>query len=580
MKLIHYITTWLLIVCVHEANAQSCYVTRAGNTFQIGNSSYRFIGVNLGATHLYNYPDNHTGFTTNNAIQHQIVAANNMGAKVIRVFSCEKELSHVQNGDRLQNLINIMNNVNPEMRIIVVLTNSYNNGGHFPAGDEVYHNSGSYNIYNDTWYDGAYNNYYKPWVQYITYRFRNEKKIFAWEIGNEMQASNGTRMLNFAYDIGYAIKAQGANQMISTGFTGIGHAFNLASAVTNLDIQKLYNGPWGSYTNSPFDFGSVHVYNNEQVGSTPNSCNKNNPQNHQIDIDWFVANSFPYIVGEAGFSGAGGNNGYFSGCTWNGTNIPSTQSNRKPATEATCNKFFDTYSCDGFMTWGFKAPNGPDVNGHGDNDVGMDASPHTDYNDLFNYFSSKASTLPGGGSCSSLPFCNDYNYMYNMTLPAGERHYYAAQKIKLTLVTIPSNAITHLHAPQISLENCTIGGNGRQLATYNDPCVYGQPWPQAKFPNEDGIEENINKIEISNFTLYPNPLNDKLYVKYNMMEPIKEAKILFYNQLGQLVKEQFIETINKEKIESIALHNVHSGIVLVLIVKDSKILYKEKMYKN
>src|SRR5512142_2071586 len=58
-------------------------------------------------------------------------------------------------------------------------------------------------------------------------------------------------MLDFAYDVGFAIKNAGAKQMVTTGFIDVKHA--IGGGVTDSILGQFYVSPYKSWTTSPFD---------------------------------------------------------------------------------------------------------------------------------------------------------------------------------------------------------------------------------------------------------------------------------------------------------------------------------------
>lgn len=371
------------------ASTDPCFVTRSGNTFSYKGGEYRFIGVNMRGIH----------YKANNVIDEQLRSAAQMGVKVVRIFLPDKNLSREAIGDKLQNFLNRISAVAPAIKVILSLTNYYGDNDFRPAGDDGYYCNGTLCA---SWFTGGYKVNYLPYAGYMATRFKTDNRIFAWEIGNELKAGNAADMLNFAYDAGWYLRGAGVAQMISTGFIGVNHACN--GGVNSDLIRQMYIDR-GSNNPSPFSFGSIHAYNNEQADPGASSCVRN-PQWQFHDINWFVANGYPYIVGEAGFDGALTTSTtcphlYNYDCNWEGLSIPNASGNRKAALMATVDKFFNDKSCDGFMQWGFVAGGN---NGEGDKCSGMDTYSHSDWNDLWQVYSSKASSLPSGGtSCSAAP---------------------------------------------------------------------------------------------------------------------------------------------------------------------------------
>lgn len=116
-------------------------------------------------------------------------------------------------------------------RLTVVLTNFYygdhwghdGRGGHTAVpGDEGYYTDtccGGIRLLNHSWISGGFRNNYKPFVQTIVQRFRDDHRIFAWEIGNEIGAPNGNveAAISFYREMAGFIKWLDPNHMVTTG---------------------------------------------------------------------------------------------------------------------------------------------------------------------------------------------------------------------------------------------------------------------------------------------------------------------------------------------------------------------------
>jgi hypothetical protein len=380
----------LTVALAGEARAQPCFVTRNGGDFSFRGAPYKFIGVNLRGL----------AFHTDSEIDTQLASARDMGVRVVRIFIAKNNLNTTQVGDRLGNFLNRVSIVAPNMKVLVSLTDFYGatyyaDGSRLSVqGDDGYFVTlNGFNRLSPAWFKTGYTTNYRPFVTSLVTRFRSDDRIFAWELGNELSAENATDILNFAYTMGWTIRNTGAQQMVTTGFVGVWHAAN--GTISTTLLGQMYRGPWGSWSTSPFHFGSIHTYNNEQVPGNPFGY-----QRQDWDINWFMSNAFPYVVGEGGFTGATAScSGYptFTGSTWDGVTIPSAQSDRSGAVSATINRYFDVKGADGYMQWGFLA--GPD-NGEGDGCSGLDSFWHTDWTSLRNTYSTKAANLPGGGTAS------------------------------------------------------------------------------------------------------------------------------------------------------------------------------------
>jgi Cellulase (glycosyl hydrolase family 5) len=373
-------------------------VTRSGNAFSYKGGPFKFIGVNLrGIAH---HP---TG-----DIDAQLSAAWGMGAKVVRVFIADNQKNTTQVGDALQTLLARAALVSPDLKVIVSLTDFYGasiyilpNARMSVQNDDAFYSVGGH--LSSAWFTSGYATNYKPYVVALVTRFKTDDRIFAWELGNELSAepaggaSGRVDMLNFAYTMGWAIRNTGATQMVTTGFIDVNHAIN--GGVNSSALQQMYVGPWSNWASSPFHFGSIHAYNDQQWPGSSSAQDQ--------DIAWFISHGYPYVVGEGGFTGSlhGANTAQscgamglplFTGGTWDGVAIPNATSDRGPATSATINRFFGAKSAAGYMPWGFSA--GGNNIGEGDGCVGMDPALHDDWNSLWTVYNQTAAGLPAGGA--------------------------------------------------------------------------------------------------------------------------------------------------------------------------------------
>ena len=445
------------------------FVVRDGDSFSLRGEPYRFIGVNLrGIAYVYEDPA-----VRDAEITEQLRSAGKMGAKVARVFIAKNDRLNQQIVDALWNLINISQDADLlsdirgelgddgfEFRFLVSLTDFYNDSPFHPGGDgpAFDRTTPSGEVLNYDWFKqdpgGEWLNYkdhYKPLVGELVDEFSDEPAIFAWELGNELQAENAGDILAFAYDMASYIKDNGARQMVTNGLIGVNHAScgqatdgwvdgagdpvaqpddcgtRSGTPVNPRDIGTVISEMYGSWngTPSPIDFGSIHAYNNEQEPDPNKNPYWYNPQQTQLDIGWFLSNGFPYVVGEGGFDGAGsqGNTSCIQGpgfvgylpddpnpnddTFWGDVHIPGTleyrtrritQGNKvsyEGAIPATVDEFLDQRSADGYMQWGFMHLTGFNAgdNGQGDRCNGMDELFHSDWTDLYAYYLNRGRSL-------------------------------------------------------------------------------------------------------------------------------------------------------------------------------------------
>jgi hypothetical protein len=75
---------------------------------------------------------------------------------------------------------------------------------------------------------------------------------------------------------------------------------------------------------------------------------------------------------------------------------------------------------------------------------------------------------------------------------------------------------------------------------------------------------SVNEVRKQDFTLFPNPVNTILII--NSKEPYLGSKMFLYNNLGQIVFQQDINTIS----QNISLENLNSGIYFYTIQSENK----------
>jgi len=375
-------TLTLALALLGALPASAASIVQASSSgFTCGGSPYQFIGVNL-ATFTYNGGE----------LYNQLYEANRMNARVVRVFIAHNDKTPSQIQQQLQTIIDTARSINPEMKLIVSLTDFYHTG-YSPQGDDGYYEQrGCCTVLSNEWFRTGYTVNYKPMVGQLVSAFASAPEIFAWELGNELSAGSGDDMLAFAYDMGSYIKSLGAQQMVTTGFISSNHAANgvLGGRTLTQMIEAFYSS-WNG-TPSPFDFVSIHGYNNEWKASGVGNASYD-------DYNWARSRK-PYVVGEIGFSGsfdAGANChlSAFGGDFWDGIYLPDATASRTDAIRLAVDHFF-AVGADGVMNWGFMA--GTQDTGFGDRCFGIDQVFHNDWSGLFSYYQGKGAALPGCGS--------------------------------------------------------------------------------------------------------------------------------------------------------------------------------------
>lgn len=377
------------------------FVTVRRGNFECNRQPFRFVGANhREMVHLWPALFGFGGQTAEGASQvlyDQFTAAEEMGVTVMRVYLPREEKGradftslaeyHRFLGDHLEMLMSFATEQNPtavnnpglidyqsfrpgappapSMKFLVSLTDSIydpTKGGFTNAilKDDLaaYPATGGLQFLDFQWYRadrrGEFLNYednYKPLAEYIVNRFKDDPRIFAWELGNEIKAYNTTDMRDFVRDMAGTIKRLDRNHLITSGFISACHAANIDPMLpcTQRVARTLYQ---------PLDFGSVHMYNNEWNNPPCENCTGYLGQD--VDMGFYFNAEFPYIVGELGFSTPAGSDPGFPGGTWYFDEGPITfESNRtEPRTNNifwTLNALYEHKEADGVFPWAFFA---------------------------------------------------------------------------------------------------------------------------------------------------------------------------------------------------------------------------------
>jgi hypothetical protein len=352
------------------------FVTSSGAGFLCNGASYKAVGVNLRGT----------AFLGVSEIDEQLRSLSSMNARVIRVFITRNDRDINQTKQAIYDLINTARGINPRMRFVLSLTDFYSTGYNV-AGDSGFYNNGLLTNARG-WYGSGFRTNYKPFVGLLVQEFKNAPEIFAWELGNELSVGTDSTadsnvMLTFAYEMGNYIRSLGAQQMITTGFISSHHASaGKYNGRTLAQLAAAFYSSWNSQA-SPFNFLSIHGYNNEWAAPGGNSTYD----------DWLWAqNNKPYFLGEIGFSGGGTSAcGAFGGGSWDGITIPGTAGGRSDAVRISVDRFMDVKGADAVLQWGFMT--GAD-NAEGDRCFGLDTAFHSDWTAVYGYYQSKGSVLP------------------------------------------------------------------------------------------------------------------------------------------------------------------------------------------
>ncbi len=201
------------------------FVQVVGNEFMLNAQRLRFVGMNIRG--LVHYGDGTLFPASNPGHQDiQLNAAREIGCRVVRVFLANRYRTADEVVNRLaQVLTKVEAN---DLYVIAALTDFYDNTGCNPRGDEKFYRQDSWNnsTLNYDFFAGGYRENYLPFVETIVQRFREHKRIFAWELGNELKAwqKSGANdqplpelFIQFATTISNRIRQLDPNHLITAG---------------------------------------------------------------------------------------------------------------------------------------------------------------------------------------------------------------------------------------------------------------------------------------------------------------------------------------------------------------------------
>jgi len=194
------------------------FVTTSGGHFSVDGHPFRHVGVNE-VDYVYEGGDD----------WNDTYYFRQAGVKQIRIILANDALSTSQIIADLDSALGVA--WSRGIRVTVALTNFYygnhwgsgGGGGHTAvAGDAGYYTDTCCNgvhILNHAWVAGGYNVNYKPFVAAVVDHFKNDGRIFAWEIGNEIGAPNGDveAAIAFYRDMAQYIKGIDANHLVAPG---------------------------------------------------------------------------------------------------------------------------------------------------------------------------------------------------------------------------------------------------------------------------------------------------------------------------------------------------------------------------
>lgn len=302
-------------------------VAARGEEFVIGDTAFRFVGVNLrGAAH-YGGGDVLPYTTAQHRIENlDSIAA--MGGTVIRVFAPIPQITVAQNIARLGTLLDQCEARG--LRVIVALTDFYHASGFRVPGDDPYYTGG---YLNSAFFSGGYQTNYLPWVRQVVAAHAGHSAVFAWEIGNELTAYTGgvpADIFPFVAGVAAEIRALDPGTMIAFGGINVQHL----GVVPRTGGQTL-----AMFADPNIDFVTLHIYNDEYTGDADDT----------FRVAYAVEK--PIIIEETGLN-------------------PSLFANRPATLAAEMAGWLDARGARGILQWGFQSQTF-DI-GDGDGLFGMD----------------------------------------------------------------------------------------------------------------------------------------------------------------------------------------------------------------
>jgi len=336
----------------HKRTRRTDFVQTNGSKFTVNGQALRFIGVNIRG--LLHYGD--TRLLRHSHHTHadiQLRAAQEMGARVVRVFGANRHLGVEDTGNRLQQALDQV--AAHDMYLIFSFTDVHHDTGFNVPGDERFYQD---NRLNKAWYEGGYKQNYRPFVEYLVKRFKDHPRLFAWELGNELKAwAPGVVLpdlfMQFAEHLSNRIRELDRGHLITTGIINSG---NLGCSPSQ--AKRLYELP-------NLDFMTAHVYYSQ---NNSNQWLELEAQRAESDANLAQQLKKPFIIEEIGFEGG----------------------DRARLTEHHLQKWFDQKRAAGFMKWGLMATN-QDI-GDGDNRFGLHRN-HADYRKVVNKIRNRAKGL-------------------------------------------------------------------------------------------------------------------------------------------------------------------------------------------
>ncbi len=347
------------------ARAADPFVRVHGDQFIVNGQEFRFVGVNLRGLVHYGADKPVLEHSNKEDRKRQLAVARRLGARVVRVFLAASNAPPQDIGERLAEVLELLEDRFRDMYLILCFTDLYINTPFHPKGDDRFYREqpDGFTILDREWFEGGYQENYLPLVEHIVRTFHWHPQIFAWEIGNELKVTTGPTFrrlfIKFNHDVARFISDLDPSQhLITTGMLSTKHAGLFFPGAT-----QLYGSPHISFVTN-------HIYNGGFDFSE--GCRQGGLIGHGDDSSVAKEVGKPFIIEEAGHDA-----------------LKESPSRRAEVSED-MRRWFDEKGARGYMQWGFMS--GGDI-GDGDGCRGMDESLHSDWDDLFRVYQDRARFL-------------------------------------------------------------------------------------------------------------------------------------------------------------------------------------------
>jgi len=326
--------------------------------FVLQGRPFRFVGANIRGLAHYGDPLLFFGASREGDREEQLKGAQRIGARVVRLFLANRFRSVQVVADRLAATLDMLQAL--DMYAIISFIDVYNDTWFQVQGDYDTYYNGPHSMLNEDFFRKGYKHGYLAFVKEIVGRFKGHKRVFAWELGNELkaQASNGQVLpelfVAFARDVAREIRALDPFHLITTGIINTG---NLGMDGQPDLARQLYGDP-------NIGFLTVHIY--------PDDTNSPEIPRADREADLARAVGKPLIIEEIAFR----------------------VGDRAAKMRGAMDKWFNQQGAKGLMQWGFVVFG--HNNGDGDDRHGMDnfSSGHPkDFKALAQAFLERAQAL-------------------------------------------------------------------------------------------------------------------------------------------------------------------------------------------